>query len=55
MHLHDGLHVRFEEAGHDPVVQFAILSCLKLKLVDISILITDGAGDKSDGFGETLK
>ena len=51
---HDWLHVRLEEGWDDAIVESAILSRLKLHLVDVTILVTNGCWPVFITFGKTF-
>ena len=52
--VHDGLHVGLVEARDDTVVQPAVLRRLELQLVDVTILVPDGARRELVALRETL-
>ena len=43
IHVHDGLHVRLEDGRHDRCVHLIALGRLKLHLIDVTIVVANGA------------
>ena len=53
-HLHDWLHVRFEQTRHNCLVERACFCGFVLHFVDVSVLVPDRRWDMLDGFIEAL-